>query len=184
MASKECQDCAVAGRGKVQITQKDKRAGGQYWANPDGSPHYFFTGEVNGKAQFVHPRTKDEFNWAKEHKGMNTSPSYTTPFEKLGNKLDTPADWKPWLTPGEPCPDIHKVTISDGNTFIKNVRLTAWELAKDLHPPDADVFGIRITACGFIHDFMQLYAANKIKEDLLKVERVVENAMDLLKKKG
>ena len=36
MASKECQDCAVDGRGKIVIKQKDKKAGGQYWANPDG----------------------------------------------------------------------------------------------------------------------------------------------------
>jgi len=183
MASKECQDCAVDGRGKIVIKQKDKKAGGSYWANPDGSPHYFHTGDEGNKPQFVHPRTSDEFNWAKEHNGMNECPTYKTPFEKLGNKIDTPAGWEPWLGPASLETEAHQHAIADTNNYMQNIRLTCWNLAKDLYPPDADVHSIRITACGFIHDFIHMYAAAKIKEDLLKVERVVEDTMQLLKKK-
>lgn len=184
MASKECQDCAVDGRGKVPIKQKDKKLGGKYWANQDGSPHYFFLRKENEKPIFAHPRTRDELNWAKEHGGLNECPSYKTPYENLGIKQDTPANWEPYLVPGTLETDLHKTVISDTNNFIQNIRKTCFELAKDLYPPDADVFDIRITTCGFIHDFINMYAAAKIKEDLLKVERVVEDTMELLKKKG
>ena len=184
MASKECQQCAAEGRGKVQITQKDKKKGGQYWANPDSSPHFFHTGDVNDKPQFAHPRTKDEFNWAKEHNGMNSSPSYKTKYEELGIKQDTPKDWKPWLTPGTPFPDIQKTAIGDCNLFIQNCRQSAFDLAKDLQPDDADYRSIQITACGFIHDFVNVYAAELIKQDLLKVEKIVDSTMKQITKKG
>jgi len=184
MASKECQTCAVEGRGKVPISQRDKKAGGQYWANSDGSPHYFHTGDEGGKPQFAHPRTKDEFNWAKEHNGLNTCPTYTTPYEKLGIKQDPGKDWKPWLTPGEPFPDIQKIAIADCNLFIQNCRQTAFDLAKDLQPPNSDYKSIQITACGFIHDFVNVYTAELIKQDLLAKEKIVENAMNQITKKG
>ncbi len=182
MESKQCQDCEVEGRGKVVITHKDKKAGGQYWANPDGSPHYFHIGEEGGKPQFCHPRTTDEFNWAKDHKGLINCPSYKTPYGDLGIKQDPGPNWEPLLLPGNNEPDSHKTVLSDTNTFIKNVTRTAFELSRDIQPPNAGKKDIQIAACGFIHDFIHMYAAYKIKEDILKVERVVENAMQLLKK--
>lgn len=182
MASKECQTCVVEGRGKVQISQKDKKAGGQYWINPDGSPHYFFTGEVGGKAQFVHPRTRDEFDWAKEHKGLNTNPTYQTPYEDLGIKQDPGKDWTPWLGPGSLETDLHKTVISDTNNFIQNIRKTCYELARDWYPDNADIHEVRITALGIQHDFIQAYSAALIKQDLLKVEKIVDNVMLQLKK--
>lgn len=188
MASKECQDCAVNGRGKVPITQKDKQKGGQYWANADGSPHFFFTGKVNEKPQFVHPRTKDEFNWAKEHNGLNECPSIKTPYENLGIKQDTPENWEPLLFPGTLETDLHKTVIADTTGFMQNIRKTCFDLAQDLYPPDADIHSVRITACGFIHDFISMYSAAKIKEELVKHEKevaaIVEKAMHQLKQKG
>lgn len=182
MASKECQTCVVEKRGKVQISQRDKKAGGQYWANPDGSPHYFYIAEVDGKPTFCHPRTKDEFNWAKEHKGLNTCPTNETPYEDLGIKQDPGVGWKPWLGPGSLETDLHKVAISDTNNFIQNIRLTCFNLAKDWYPDNTDIREVRITALGIQHDFIQLYSAALIKQDLLKVEKVVDNVMQQLKK--
>ena len=152
----DCGICEAEGRGKVTVSERPKKSGGTYKANDDGSPHFLFQGiGDDGKNKFMHVRNRAEFDEAKNNpSNVSTSPTYKKPIE--ASVVAAPDS--PTLTPGHQTPE-HAAILAEVNTYILNVRKTAWDLAKDMNPK-ADNHSTKITACGFIHDFIELRAAS------------------------
>jgi hypothetical protein len=182
---KVCQVCKVEGRGNVTINQKAKKGNGEYWANPDGSPHYFAHGESSdGKVKFLHPRNWDEFKLCADGNPdqLPVTPSYKAPLTNSKPvDLNKQTGNDPDLTPGTGDKDgLIQLTIVEGNTAIKWFRKTAWDLAKDLNPNGTN-HELRISASGFIHDFMALYVANKQahdNEDIIPCLESIASSLD------
>jgi len=151
-----CEICKIEGRGEGNVTERPKKDGGTYKANDDGSPHFLFQGVGDkGKNKFMHVRNRTEFDEAKSNpSNVSVSPQYKKPLEPSA----VAAPDSPNLVPGHQTPE-HATILAEVNTFILNVRKTAWDLANDMNPK-ADNLGKKITACGFIHDFIQLRAAS------------------------
>jgi hypothetical protein len=185
---KVCQVCVTEKRGNNTISQRAKKSGtGEYWANSDGSPHFFAHGEgQDGKVKFLHPRNWDEFKLCADgnpddlanqasYKGPITNPKATKSAEP-GNAPD--------LTPGEADKaGTISETVAMGNSAIKHFRLTAWELAKDLNPNGTN-HELRISASGFIHDFMNLYCSIATAKTLATLNNSIDDMVEALKNKG
>lgn len=151
-----CETCKIEGRGEVNVTPRNKKDGGTYKANDDGSPHFLFQGlDDKGKNKFMHIRNRSEFDVAKKNpSNVSISPDYKKPLEPSV----VAAPDSPILVPGHQSPE-HATILAEVNTYILNVRKTAWDLASEMNPK-ADNLGKKITACGFIHDFITLRAAS------------------------
>lgn len=86
-----------------------------------------------------------------------------------------------FLHPGEIEKEEDKIDIAAFNTYVKNVRHTCYELAKDLNP-NGDDFSLRVGTAGLLHDAIEHQAQSRNTRAVLDQTVVLSEILNELRK--